>query len=109
MTDDVAVPSPPVAKKAPPSDPDKFQKMSRQAVVDNYNSHRDAGRSPELTIDAVHVVWFSKTLGSSKAVIASSVVRGLLWEVTFNGHKHELYIDIYKKLNNVKVSLGDDG
>jgi Family of unknown function (DUF6275) len=97
-------------KQEPPKretfDPDRFLMMSKKVVVDNYNLYRDSRKSPELTMDAVYIVWFSKTLGNWKAIVASPVVRGLLWEVAFNAHKNEAYVDIYKKLNNVKVSLG---
>lgn len=87
-----------------PGDPDKFLRTAKETVVSNYNAHRDTERSPELSVEGVVIVWFSKTLGNWKAILSSPIVRGLLWEVTFNGHKNELYVDVYKKLNNVKVS-----
>jgi hypothetical protein len=84
-------------------DPDKFLMAAKRTVVENYNEHRNSKTLPELTIDMVHVVWFSKTLGNWKAVVASSVARGLLWEIAFNGGSNEVYLDVYKKLNNVKI------
>jgi hypothetical protein len=92
----------------PPLHPDRFLIQAKQLVVDNYNAHRDVNRSQELTMDQVYVVWFTKVLGSWKSVVASPVIRGLLWEVTYNGYKSEAYIDIYKKLNNVRITLGRD-
>ena len=113
MTDTVvpaSQPEPP--KPAPPrrksprgsESPDEFIQMARKMVVDNYNQHR-ATDQPELPYDGVHIVWFTKTLGNWKAIVASSIIRGLLWEVTSNVYKHEVYIDVYKKLNNVKVII----
>jgi len=91
-----------------PLAPDRFLIQAKQIVVDNYNSHRDVARSQELTMEQVYIVWFTKVLGSWKAIVASPVIRGLIWDVTYNGYKSEAYIDIYKKLNNVKISLGRD-
>lgn len=84
---------------------DRFLIQAKQIVVDNYNSHRDVSRSQELNIEQVYIVSFTKVLGSWKAVVASPVIRGLLWDVTYNGYKSEAYIDIYKKLNNVRIIL----
>ena len=88
-------------------DPDRFLMTAKRVAVANYNASRDAGRSPEITTDQTYIVWFTKTLGNWKAIVASPAARGLLWEITFNGHKNECYVDVYKKLNNVKVSLED--
>lgn len=87
-------------------DPDKYLLQAKALVVQNYNEHRDSRRSPMLNMDLVYITSFSKTLGSWKALVGSTVVRGLLWEVTFNGEKNEAYIDIFKRLNHVKISLG---
>jgi len=90
-----------------PPDPDRFLMLAKRAVVMNYNKHRDPQRSQELTMGSVYIVWFSKTLGNWKAIVASPVARSLFWEITYNGHKSEVYVDIYKKLNNVKIPLGE--
>lgn len=114
MTDTVAPASPSPAMMSSTSknekksdsdrpDPDRLLMDAKRLVVDNYNEHREAARSSPLTMDSVYIVWFAKTLGNWKAIVASPVTRGLLWEVAFNGHRKEAYIDIYKKLNSVKV------
>jgi hypothetical protein len=87
-------------------DPDRFLMQAKQLVVENYNNHRDLGRSEELSMGSVYIVWFAKTLSNWKAIVASPVARGLMWEVTYNGNRGEAYIDIYKKLNNVRVPTG---
>jgi hypothetical protein len=88
--------------------PDRFQMMAKKVVVKNFNEHRNPERSPELTMDGVHIVWFTKVLGNWKAIVASPLTRGLLWEVSYNGVKDEIYLDIYKKLNNVRIPLGEN-
>jgi hypothetical protein len=89
-------------------DPDAFINLAKRLVVENYNKHRDAERSSELPYDGVYIVWFAKMLWNWKAIVASPIVRGLIWEVTSNGYKHEVYIDVYKKLNNVKINLPEN-
>lgn len=105
MTAIEATPSPLRMKKAP-MDVDRFQKTAKQVVVQNFNEHRNPERSPALTTDSVHIVWFAKVLGNWKAIVASPLARGLLWEVSFNGEKNEIYLDVYSKLNNVKIPMG---
>jgi len=51
----------------------------------------------------VYVVWFSKTLQNWKALVSTTLPDGMYYEVTYNGDKHETYIDAYKKFDNVKV------
>jgi hypothetical protein len=92
--------------RSAPEDPDKFLLKAKALVVQNYNEHRDPKRSPVLTMDLVFITWFAKAPGSWKAVVCSSIVRGLLWEVAYNGELNEAYLDIYKRLNHVKIPFG---
>jgi Family of unknown function (DUF6275) len=87
------------------ADPDRLLMTAKRVVVENYNKHRDNKRSCPLTMEGVYIVWFTKVLGNWKAIVASPIIRGLLWEVSFSGQRNEVYIDVYKKLNNVKISL----
>lgn len=112
LTDVPFVTPPPVGMPAQPDkpnkdihDPDRFLMMAKRMAVDNYNKSRDAARSPELTMDAVYIVWFSKTLGNWKAIVASPIIKALIWEIAYNAHRKECYIEVYKKLNSVKVRI----
>lgn len=60
-----------------------------------------------LTIDEsyIYVVWFAKTLQHAKALFSTTLPDGMYYELTFNGDKDELYIDAYKKFDNVKVNV----
>ena len=51
----------------------------------------------------IYIVWECKTLQNNKALASTTLKDGLYFEFTFNGDKKELYIDVYKKLENVKV------
>jgi hypothetical protein len=85
--------------------PDRFLTLAKELVVDNYNRHHDSGRTPPLTMGDVFIVWFVKTLENWKAVVGSSVLRGLLYEVSYNGEESEAYIEIFKKINSTKVTI----
>jgi hypothetical protein len=88
-------------------DPDRFQKLAKRLVMENYNASRDKEKNPELTVDAFHIVTFTRTMTHWKAVIESLAANRLTWIVTYNGIKNEAYIEILKKLARVKVSLSD--
>lgn len=92
------------AKRRRP-DPDRYIKLAKQLVVDNHNNHHDADQMPRLTVDMVHIVWYAKVLGNWKAIIASPVRKGLLYEVSFDGEKNEAYVDVYRKINNSRVPI----
>jgi hypothetical protein len=55
----------------------------------------------------VHVVWFSKTLQNWKALVSTTLLDGLYYEVTYNGDMNSVYIDVYKKLENHVFNVVD--
>lgn len=85
--------------------PDRFMTLAKELVVDNYNRHHDSHRTPPLTMADVFIVWFAKTLDNWKAVVGSSILRGLLYEVSYNGGESEAYIEIFKKINSTTVTV----
>lgn len=48
----------------------------------------------------IYMVWYSKTLQNHKALLSTSLMNGMYFELTFNGDKQELYFDAYKKTEN---------
>lgn len=101
-----AAPSPLQMQK--PLDPDRFLKLAKDTVVSNFNEHRNKDRSPPLTLAMVQIVWFAKTLENWKAIVSSSAAKNLLWEVSYSGAKNEIYLDVYGKLKNHKITLGEN-
>lgn len=49
---------------------------------------------------SVYTVWKAKILQNWKYLISSTLSDGMYYEVTFNGDKHEWYLDAYKKFEN---------
>jgi len=58
----------------------------------------------DYRIEEMHLVWFSKTLQNMKCCICDSGKNQRYYECTYNGNKQELYVDIYEKKYNTKVS-----
>lgn len=66
----------------------------KQGITDDVN----------ITIDDVYVVWSVKVLQNWKALISTTLPDGMYYELTYNGDKDEIYLDAYKKFDNVKIS-----
>jgi Family of unknown function (DUF6275) len=77
---------------------------AKRLVVENYNAHHDRSRTPPLTAELLKIVWFSQSGNNWRAVLESSVVRGMRYEISYNGRTGEAFIDVYKKINNEKVA-----
>lgn len=96
---------------------DRFMTLAKELVVDNYNRHHDSHRTPPLTMADVFIVWFSttpfqlsngqetQTIYNWKAVVGSSILRGLLYEVAFDGNAFEAHIEIFKKINSATITV----
>ena len=48
----------------------------------------------------VFVVWKCKVLQNWKYMLSSTLFDGMYYEMTYNGDKHEWYLDAYKKFEN---------
>lgn len=80
-----------------------MQEKAKQLVVDYFNSRVEKADNKKITKDDVYVVWFCKTLQNWKALLSTTVLDGMYYELTHNGDKKETYIDAYKKWENVCV------
>lgn len=88
------------------------QQIAKEIVVTYFNDrvdktdvalHRTVGEAAAITIDDVYVVWFSKTLQNWKALVSTTVLDGMYYELTHNGNAKETYLDAYKKFDNVAI------
>lgn len=71
-------------------------------IVHEYAHSRFDKSDVDIDFD-VYVVWFSKTLQNWKALLSTTLPDGMYYEVTYNGDKHETYLDAYKKFENVAI------
>ena len=78
-----------------------IQEKARKIVFEYALEHMD--KSDDLSsfsIDDVYVVWFCYILGGWKALVSTNVKDGMYYEVTYNHHSGETYLDAYKKWDN---------
>lgn len=84
---------------------EEFTKIVKEQIVQYFNEHSDKTDQVYITDEDVYIVWYCKILQNHKALVSTTVPDGMYYEVTYNGDKNELYLDAYKKWENVKVKL----
>ena len=83
----------------------KFINFAIDEIVKYFNNHTDVTDRQALAPEDVYVVWSCKTLGNNKALLSTTVPDGMYYEITYNGAKNELYLDAYKKWENLCIKL----
>jgi hypothetical protein len=73
--------------------------QAKRAVYEYVKRVRDKS-DPEVGF-GVYIVWFCKTLQNWKALVSTTLPDGKYYEVTFNGDKNEMYLDVYVKTDNL--------
>lgn len=86
-------------------DSQKFLELCIQKVIEYFNEHSDKTKKTEISKEDVFVVWSCKTLQNNKALLSTVVSDGMYYEITFNGNKKELYLDAYKKWENICIKV----
>lgn len=76
---------------------EEFLRLCKVKVAEYTNSHMDKTDGKQITVQYVYVV--------SKALLSTIVPDGMYYELTYNGDKHELYFDAYKKFQNMCFKL----
>lgn len=79
---------------------DEFINYSKELVKQYAYEHLD--KSDEMDINAfdVFIVWYAYELGHNKALLSTTLLDGMYYEVTYNSNKKEVYLDAYKKFEN---------
>lgn len=78
----------------------EFMALTKKIVADYTNEHIDKTDKKEISPEDVYIVWMCKTLQNGKALLSTPLSDGMYYEATYNGDKHELYLDAYKKFEN---------
>lgn len=84
---------------------DDFLKLCKEIVVDYFNRNADKTDEKVLTEDDVYIVWSCKALQNNKSLVSTTVSDGMYYEITYNGSQHEIYVDAYKKWENLMIRL----
>lgn len=83
---------------------DEFVKLCKKTVVNYFNCRKDStDKNGDITEDNVFIVWMCKALQNHKALASTTVCDGMYYELTYNGDRDELYLDAYKKWQNVLI------
>ena len=61
----------------------------------------------KITTEDMYIVWFCKTLQNWKALVSGVYVNEYI-EVTYNGDRREVYVDVYQKAWDERIKDGDD-
>lgn len=85
----------------------QFEVICKNAIINYFNNRVEKTDNKKIIIKDVYVVWMCKTLQNSKALLSTNVSDGLYYEFTYNGDKKELYMDVYKKWENIKIDEKD--
>ena len=84
----------------------EFINLCKNKVKEYVNAHLD--KSDVIPDFDIYVVWYSKTLQNHKALLSTTLHDGMYYELTFNGDKKELYLDAYKKFENVCYEIEEE-
>lgn len=81
--------------------------LARKVVVDYFNTRAEKTDQFAIGVKHTYVVHFTYILGRWKALVSTTIPDGMYYEVTYDGAKDEIYVDAYKKFNNVAIPLSE--
>lgn len=82
---------------------EEFLDKAKELVKGYTIEHLD--KSDNMAKFNVFIVWSCKTLQNSKALLSTTLLDGMYYEITYNGDKKEIYLDAYKKFENRCIKL----
>ena len=85
-----------------------FGNLCIKLVKDYANEHLDKSDNVVVEEKDVFVVWICKTLQNNKALLSTTLLDGMYYEITYNGDKKEIYLDAYKKFENRAIKVEEE-
>lgn len=88
---------------------EEFIELAKQKVLEYHTKNILEPYDDRITLDNVFVAWYSKVLQNHKALLGISDMDDQhYYEVTYNGDKGELYLDVYNKEENVCIKVNEN-
>lgn len=81
----------------------EFEELCHKIVKRYVTDHLD--KSDKIDDFDIYTVWSCKTLQNNKALVSTSLLDGMYYELTYNGDKNEVYLDAYKKFENKCIAI----
>ncbi|NVF11893.1 hypothetical protein HV819_07865 [Anaerococcus sp. AGMB00486] len=81
---------------------EEFLKLSQRKVAEYENKRVDI--KEEIDADDVFAVWTCKTLQNSKCLMSTPIKGAYYYEFTYNGDMGEIYMVVYKKVENIPLN-----
>lgn len=82
-----------------------FENLCIKLVKDYANEHLDKSDNVVVEEKDVFIVWICKALQNNKALLSTTLLDGMYYEITYNGDKKEIYLDAYKKFENRAIKV----
>lgn len=84
---------------------EEFIENSKTLVRQYAYEHLDISDGISIDDFDVYVTWYAYELGHSKALVSTSLLDRMYYEVTYNSIKDEIYLDVYKKFENKCIKI----
>lgn len=81
---------------------EQFLEVCKEKVKE-YEAKRNDIEVP--LVKNAFIVWSCKTLQNSKCLVSAKHKGAYYYEFTLNGDKEEIYMDVYKKVENIPLNL----
>lgn len=79
----------------------EFEKAAKNAVIEILRNRHDLFG---IAISDLQFVWFSYQLGAMKCTLYSPKMGKYYAEVTYNKAADEMYVDLYHKVSNTRIT-----
>ena len=78
----------------------EFEKAAKNAVAKLLREEHGVN----IAMQDLQFVWFAHLLGYKKCTLYTPAMGRLYAEVTYNRDKDEMYVDLYEKDSNVRIT-----
>ncbi|MCC4359106.1 DUF6275 family protein [Limosilactobacillus reuteri] len=87
----------------------EFINKAKYVVAKHTNENILKPEQGLISDNEVFVVWYTKVLQNYKALLATPIKDDQhYYEVTYNGDKDDLYLDVYNKEENVCIKVNEN-